>query len=161
MFKNPILAKRLETLEKVHKMKEKRLTSPKMEDYLEVIYELLKEKGYVKSKDISRILNVKASTVTIMLKTLAEKKLINYEKYGGITLTEEGVKKAEEISRKHKIIIDFLLLLGIDEKQANLEAEGIEHIISDETLRKIEKLYNLIKEDEVIERKIKEKLYNV
>jgi Mn-dependent DtxR family transcriptional regulator len=155
------LIKRLETLEKVHKMKEKRLTSPKMEDYLEVIYELLKEKGYVKSKDISRILNVKASTVTIMLKTLAEKKLINYEKYGGITLTEEGVKKAEEISRKHKIIIDFLLLLGIDEKQANLEAEGIEHIISDETLRKIEKLYNLIKEDEVIERKIKEKLYNV
>ena len=132
-----------------------------MEDYLEVIYELLKEKGYVKSKDISRILNVKASTVTIMLKTLAEKKLINYEKYGGITLTEEGVKKAEEISKKHKIIIDFLLLLGIDEKQANLEAEGIEHIISDETLRKIEKLYNLIKEDEVIERKIKEKLYNV
>jgi Mn-dependent DtxR family transcriptional regulator len=142
-------------------MKEKRSTSPKMEDYLEVIYELLKEKGYVKSKDISRILNVKASTVTIMLKTLAEKKLINYEKYGGITLTEEGVKKAEEISKKHKIIIDFLLLLGIDEKQANLEAEGIEHIISDETLRKIEKLYNLIKEDEVIERKIKEKLYNV
>jgi Mn-dependent DtxR family transcriptional regulator len=155
------LIKRLETLEKVHKMKEKRLTSPKMEDYLEVIYELLKEKGYVKSKDISRILNVKASTVTIMLKTLAEKKLINYEKYGGITLTEEGVKKAEEISKKHKIIIDFLLLLGIDEKQANLEAEGIEHIISDETLRKIEKLYNLIKEDEEIERKIKEKLYNV
>jgi Mn-dependent DtxR family transcriptional regulator len=155
------LIKRLETLEKVHKMKEKRLTSPKMEDYLEVIYELLKEKGYVKSKDISKILNVKASTVTIMLKTLAEKKLINYEKYGGITLTEEGVKKAEEISKKHKIIIDFLLLLGIDEKQANLEAEGIEHIISDETLRKIEKLYNLIKEDEVIERKIKEKLYNV
>jgi len=155
------LIKRLETLEKVHKMKEKRLTSPKMEDYLEVIYELLKEKGYVKSKDISRILNVKASTVTIMLKALAEKKLINYEKYGGITLTEEGIKKAEEISRKHKIIIDFLLLLGIDEKQANLEAEGIEHIISDETLRKIEKLYNLIKEDEVIERKIKEKLYNV
>jgi Mn-dependent DtxR family transcriptional regulator len=155
------LIKRLETLEKVHKMKEKRLTSPKMEDYLEVIYELLKEKGYVKSKDISRILNVKASTVTIMLKALAEKKLINYEKYGGITLTEEGIKKAEEISRKHKIIIDFLLLLGIDENQANLEAEGIEHIISDETLRKIEKLYNLIKEDEVIERKIKEKLYNV
>jgi Mn-dependent DtxR family transcriptional regulator len=155
------LIKRLETLEKVHKMKEKRLTSPKMEDYLEVIYELLKEKGYVKSKDISRVLNVKASTVTIMLKTLAEKKLINYEKYGGITLTEKGVKKAEEISRKHKIIIDFLLLLGIDEKQANLEAEGIEHIISDETLRKIEKLYNLIKEDEEIERKIKEKLYNV
>jgi Mn-dependent DtxR family transcriptional regulator len=155
------LIKRLETLEKVHKMKEKRLTSPKMEDYLEVIYELLKEKGYVKSKDISRILNVKASTVTIMLKALAEKKLINYEKYGGITLTEEGIKKAEEISRKHKIIIDFLLLLGIDEKQANLEAEGIEHIISDETLRKIEKLYNLIKEDEEIERKIKEKLYNV
>ena len=132
-----------------------------MEDYLEVIYELLKEKGYVKSKDISRILNVKASTVTIMLKALAEKKLINYEKYGGITLTEEGIKKAEEISRKHKIIIYFLLLLGIDEKQANLEAEGIEHIISDETLRKIEKLYNLIKEDEEIERKIKEKLYNV
>ncbi len=155
------MIKRLEILEKVHKIKEKRLTSPKMEDYLEVIYELLKEKGYVKSKDISRILNVKASTVTIMLKALAEKKLINYEKYGGITLTEEGIKKAEEISRKHKIIIDFLLLLGVDEKQANLEAEGIEHIISDETLRKIEKLYNLIKEDEEIERKIKEKLYNV
>jgi Mn-dependent transcriptional regulator len=153
------LIKRLEILEKVHKIKKiERHTSPKVEDYLEVIFELIKEKGYAKAKDISRILNVKASTVTSMLRNLAEKRLINYEKYGGITLTEEGLKKAEEISRKHQVIINFLLLLNINEEKANLEAEGIEHVISDETLRKIEILYNIIKENSDTENKIREKL---
>ncbi len=150
------MSTKIEILEKIHKIKETRIASPKEEDYLEVIYELTKEKGYVKPKDISKILNVKAGTVTKMLQTLSEKKFINYEKYGGISLTEIGKKIAEEIDKKHAIIKDLLMLLNVDSNVANFEAEGIEHIISDSTLLKIKKLYDFIKSNKELERKIKE-----
>jgi len=150
------LSSKIKILERIHKMKEERLASAKEEDYLEVIYELSKEKGYVKPKDISRILNVKAGTVTKMLQTLSEKKFINYEKYGGITLTETGKKIAEEIDKKHSIIRDFLTLLKVDSNRANLEAEGIEHVISEDTLLRIKKLNDFIKGNKEIENKLRE-----
>jgi len=110
----------------------------------------------VKPKDISRILNVRAGTVTKMLQTLSEKKFINYEKYGGITLTETGKKIAEEIDKKHSIIRDFLTLLKVDSNRANLEAEGIEHVISEDTLLRIKKLNDFIKGNKEIENKLRE-----
>lgn len=145
---------KIEILEKINKIKRRKIASAKEEDYLEIIYELAKAKGYVKSKDISRILNVKASSVTKMLKKLASKGMINYEKYGGISLTEKGAKMAEQIIERHKILIDFLTLLNVNEKIANMEAEGIEHIISDDTLRKIHLLYEFINNNEKIKREL-------
>lgn len=150
------LSSKIEILERIHKIKEERIASPKEEDYLEVIYELSKEKGYVKPKDISRILNVKAGTVTKMLQTLSEKKFINYEKYGGITLTETGKKIAEEIDKKHSIIREFLVLLNVDSSKANFEAEGIEHVVSEDTLNRIRKLNEFIKVNKEFERRLRE-----
>jgi len=141
---------KIEILERINKIKKKKIASSKEEDYLEVIYELVNAKGFAKPRDISKILNVKASSVTKMLQRLAEKNLINYEKYGGISLTMEGMKVAKEIIEKHKKIIDFLMFLGIDEKLANLEAEGLEHVISEETLKRIHALYSFIKNNEKI-----------
>lgn len=154
------MSNKIKILEKINRLKRKKLISAKEEDYLEVILELQKSKGYAKQRDISKILNVKASSVTVMLKKLAEKSLIEYEKYGGIHLTSKGNKVAEEITRKHKIILDFLLLLGVDEKYANLEAEGIEHIISEDTLNKIDKLLKFIEQNENLKKELKDYLKN-
>lgn len=147
---------KIEILEKINKIKEAKIASAKEEDYLEVIYELMKAKGYAKPRDISKILNVKASSVTKMLKKLASKEMINYEKYGGVTLTNKGIKLAQNIIEKHKKLIDFLMLLGVDEKNANIEAESLEHVISEETLKKLYSLYKFIMENE----SIKEELIN-
>jgi len=139
---------RLKLLESIHKKKIKRLTSQKEEDYLEVIYELIKWKGYAKVKDIAKILNVKSSTVSKMLNVLSQKNLVVYEKYGGIVLTENGIKVAEEIIKKHKIIFDFLILLKVNSEEANIEAETIEHVISENTINKIGKLHEIIIKNE-------------
>jgi DtxR family Mn-dependent transcriptional regulator len=143
---------KIEILEKINKIKKTKIASAKEEDYLEVIYELMKAKGYAKQRDISKILNVKASSVTKMLKKLASKEMINYEKYGGVSLTNKGMKVAQDIIEKHKKLIDFLMLLGVDEKSANIEAESLEHVISEETLKKLYLLYKFIMENESIKK---------
>ncbi len=147
---------KIEILEKINKIKKYKIASAKEEDYLEVIYELTKIKGYVKAKDISRILNVKASSVTKMLKKLSKKELVQYERYGGISLTEKGKAIAEKMIEKHKILLDFLIFLGVEDKTANMEAEGIEHVISEETLEKIRNLYEFISKNESIKKSLNE-----
>jgi len=151
---------KIEILERIHKIKSKKIASSKEEDYLEVIYELVNSKGFAKPRDISRILNVRAPSVTKMLQRLAEKNLINYERYGGVSLTDEGKRVAKDIIGKHKKIIDFLMFLGIDEKVANLEAEGIEHVISEETLNRIHELYKFINDDQELRKRFSVHLKN-
>jgi Mn-dependent DtxR family transcriptional regulator len=72
----------------------------RMEDYLEVIYELIKQKGYATAVDISESLNVSSPSVTKMLQRLDESKYLRYEKYRGINLTNEGTAVAENIREK-------------------------------------------------------------
>ncbi len=69
--------------------------TPTMEDYIEVIYSLVKNKGYARSADIAEKLEVYPSTVTKMLKKLDVEGYIVYEKYRGIALTEQGEKMGE------------------------------------------------------------------
>ena len=74
--------------------------SQSLEDYLEIIYNKIKENSSVKAIDISRQLNVSRASVTEALNKLAEKGYINYEKYGEIIINELGIKKAKEIVSK-------------------------------------------------------------
>jgi Mn-dependent DtxR family transcriptional regulator len=67
----------------------------RMEDYLEVIYELIKQKGYATMVDISNYLNVSSPSVTKMMQRLDESGYLDYEKYRGIRLTDDGIKIAE------------------------------------------------------------------
>ena len=71
----------------------------RMEDYLEVIYELIQKKGYATAIDISESLNVSSPSVTKMLQRLEENKYLRYERYRGISLTNEGVSMAEKFMR--------------------------------------------------------------
>jgi|SRR4051794_3242510 Mn-dependent DtxR family transcriptional regulator len=116
-----------------------------MEDYLEVIYELIRQKGYATAVDISESLNVSSPSVTKMLQRLDENKYLRYEKYRGINLTHEGIVVAENIRQKHGLLAEFLKMIGVDENIANLDAEGIEHHIHPETLKKLEVFVNNVK----------------
>jgi Mn-dependent DtxR family transcriptional regulator len=117
--------------------KDKEQQTDRMEDYLEVIYELIKKKGYATQTDISESLNVSLPGVTRMLHRLDESNYLKYEKYRGISLTEEGIEVAKNIHEKHTILSEFFRMIGVDEDIANIDAEGIEHHIHAQTLKKL------------------------
>lgn len=116
-----------------------------MEDYLEVIAELVEMKGYATTLDISRYLNVSAPSVTKMLKRLDENGFLEYEKYHGINLTEKGSNIAETIRQKHGILLEFFEILGIGHDTANQDAEGIEHHLNPKTIKQLRKFITFLK----------------
>ena len=110
------------------------MTTRNMEDYLEAIWNLKDEKGYVKAKDIADKLEVTRPSVSEMIKKLSEKKYIIYEKYGGIIFTGKGKKLAQEIKKRHTLLTEFLNIIGVDEQNAQTDACKLEHDVSPETI---------------------------
>ena len=108
--------------------------TPRNEDYVEIIYELIKEKGYAKPVDIARHLHVRPPTVTGMLARLDSEQLIHHEKYGGISLTEKGESMARSLGQRHALLVNFLKLFGVEETTAQKDTEGLEHYIDMRTL---------------------------
>lgn len=121
-----------------------------VEDYLEIILRLIKDKGYARVVDIAQELGIAQPSVSNMIRRLNEKKLINYEKYRGMTLTEEGMKVAQRIEKRHQILQEFLDLLGIPDDVAYQDLEGMEHHISSQTLRGIEQLIQELHADDAM-----------
>ena len=114
-----------------------------MEDYLEVILNLQQEQRVARVKDIAHKLNVKMPSVTGAMKGLAEKGLVNYERYSYLTLTEAGEKIAREIGDRHKTFYSFLTeVLHLDHKTAELDACRLEHVTSRKTFEKIKEFTN-------------------
>jgi Mn-dependent DtxR family transcriptional regulator len=111
-----------------------------VEDYVEVIYELILEKGYARIIDIGAHLHVSSPTATKMIQKLAEDGLVVYERYRGIALTSEGTELAKKVRHRHGILTSFLRLMGVDEATAHRETEGIEHHLEAATLRAIAEL---------------------
>lgn len=110
--------------------------SASLEDYLETIYEIFEEKQGVKAIEISRRLGVGRSSVTDALKTLADKKLVNYGRYDVISLTKEGEKIAREVIVKHSVLYDFFInVLQLAPDEADKNACRIEHVISEEAFK--------------------------
>ncbi len=105
-----------------------------MEDYLEVVYELIQKKGYARSADIAQLLGVRSASVTVMLQRLHAKGFIVYERYRGLTLTSSGERLARSVQQRHLVILKFLQILGIEEKTAKADAEGIEHHVHKATV---------------------------
>ncbi len=124
--------------------------APRLEDYLETIYLLEKENKVARVKEIAKARNVKMPTVTEVLKRLSEKGFIKYEPYGYVSTTEKGKNYAEELYRKHRILIKFFKsVLGLPPEDAEREGCLIEHHLSDETVRRIEKLMEILKEKKI------------
>jgi len=127
------------------KTKNKPIT-PKMEDYLEAIVALEKEKKAVRVKDIASKMGVSMPTVTSMLKNLSKIDLVEYEKYEYIELTDKGREIGKEIQRRHRALKKFLHeILGIDAIVAESEACKMEHAVSTSTLDRFVDFMNFIK----------------
>jgi len=141
-MKNKI-SRRLDSIKAAHES-EKAISS-RVEDYLEVISELVDMKGYAATLDISRYMNVSAPSVTKMLKKLGADGYLIYEKYYGINLTGEGQRIADIIKQKHGILLEFFEILGIGKDIANQDAEGIEHYLNPKTIRQIRKFVTFFK----------------
>lgn len=116
-----------------------------MEDYLEVISELVELKGYATTLDISRYMDVSAPSVTKMLQRLDENGFLEYEKYHGINLTTKGAQIAENIRQKHGILLEFFEILGIGHDAANQDAEGVEHHLNPKTIKQLRKFITFLK----------------
>ena len=115
-------------------------SSSTVEDYLERILELINSKGYARVVDIASRLKISQASVTNMVQRLDAEGLLKYEKYRGLVLTSAGARLARKIARRHRLLTDFLKLLGVDEQVIHHDVEGMEHHISTSTLRAIERL---------------------
>lgn len=145
---------RLESIKTAHHFKPKART-PRMEDYLEVIYELIEHKGYATTGDISTYLNVSSPSVTKMMQRLRDTDHLVYERYKGIRLTDKGMDVARGIRQRHGILTEFLIMLGVDEEAAHRDAEGIEHYLEPKTLERLERFVRIIKNNPEMLKKIK------
>ena len=106
-----------------------------LEDYVEAIQEISEIKGDVKNADLSIHFGVSQATINKNLKRLISSKLASSEPYRSIFLTDEGKKLAAISKEKHEIVYQFLIKLGVSKKVAQYDSEGIEHHVSDETLK--------------------------
>ena len=115
------------------------MNSQSEEDYLKALYHLEMEFDSVSTNSIADYLDMKPSSVTDMLKKLAEKKFINYQKYKGTSLTKKGRLIALSIIRKHRLWETFLVeKLGFGWDQVHIIAEQLEHIKSEELIENLD-----------------------
>ena len=141
----------LEILKEGHGKKERNKIPEK---YLEAIYEITVVKDNVRPIDIARILNVKPSTVKKVISGLVKKGYVNYVPYKQLLLTKTGKKYVLKLKERHTTLAKFFQLVGLDKKISEVEAERIEHLLSDKTTILFKTLVNFLLENEEIRRKI-------
>lgn len=105
------------------------------EDYVELIADLIDDKGEARGNDVAIRMGVANATVVKMLKKLVDRGLVTQEPYREIMLTGEGWEMAVNGRKRHSIVENFLLALGVSSETARIDSEGIEHHVSNETLK--------------------------
>jgi DtxR family transcriptional regulator, manganese transport regulator len=105
------------------------------EDYVELIADLLATSGEARPTDVARRLGVSHPTAINTISRLKREGLATGRPYRGIFLTEEGRKLATRVRARHRLVVDVLLALGVPTEAAEADAEGIEHYVSESTLR--------------------------
>lgn len=112
--------------------------SQSLEDYLEMIHVLRVEGKVARVKDIADALSVKMPSVAKAIAELKKLGLVTQEPYAGVELTKEGEVMAASILNRHVLLKSFLMRFGVSEEVADKDACCMEHILSAETLSKIE-----------------------
>lgn len=105
-----------------------------VEDYVELIADLIEDGNEARQVDIAARLGVAQPTVAKMLARLATEGLVSRRRYRGVFLTEAGLAVANESRARHQTVEAFLRSLGVSAETARIDAEGIEHHVSAETL---------------------------
>ncbi len=110
------------------------------EDYVEAVAHLIDDRGEARVRDLAQMMGVSHVTVSRIVARLVDEGLMRTEPYQPITLTEPGRRLAEESLERHRIVLAFLRAIGVSEAQAEIDAEGIEHHVSEQTIRAMEAL---------------------
>lgn len=113
-----------------------------IEDYVELIADLLDEGQEARQVDLAERLGVSQPTVAKMLVRLTADGLVARKPYRGVFLTGEGREMAEAVRSRHRIVEAFLLSLGVSQENARIDAEGLEHYVSAETLDAFQRAMN-------------------
>lgn len=110
------------------------------EDYVEAIAEAISENGICRAVDLVRHFDVTHATVSNTIGRLQRVGLVVTEPYQPITLTPKGKRMATRARNRHEVVRTFLLKMGVSETTATVDSEGIEHHVSDETLRAMKRV---------------------
>ena len=139
--------------------------SSSLEDYVEVISEIIEENGHAHTKDIADRLGVKMPSATKALQNLSEKKLIVYQPHSPVELTPEGAAIGAVLRRRHRSLKKFFIdIIRLDEEHANRVACDIEHVIGEKTTSRLAFLAEIIADDpscENLRRIIDEKMSKI
>lgn len=109
------------------------------EDYVELIADLIEAQGEARVVDLSERFGISHATVNKVIMRLKKEGLVNAQPYRSIFLTKKGKELAQACKQRHIIVYEFLRSLGVSEKTAEMDAEGVEHHVSQETLRAFQK----------------------
>lgn len=105
-----------------------------IEDYVELIADLLATYGEARPTDVARRLGVSHATAIKAIARLKREELATSKPYRGVFLTEAGHALAGRVRTRHRLVVDLLLAVGVPREAAELDAEGLEHHVSDVTL---------------------------
>ncbi|NIP67383.1 metal-dependent transcriptional regulator [Candidatus Bathyarchaeota archaeon] len=114
------------------------------EDYLRGLYRIVEQKGYARIKDVAKELGVQPSSAVEMMKKLDSKGLVDYEKYGGVTLTGEGEEIAKAVRKRHKTFRKFLEIILVPREIAAKDAHVLEHRLDPKTILQFTRFVDFI-----------------
>ncbi|MCB1652230.1 MAG: manganese-binding transcriptional regulator MntR [Alphaproteobacteria bacterium] len=109
------------------------------EDYVELIADLIEARGEARVVDLAERFGVSHATVNKVIGRLKKEGLVISQPYRSLFLSKDGEALAQKCKQRHIIVLNFLKALGVSEKTAEMDAEGVEHHVSEETLKAFQK----------------------
>lgn len=128
------------------------------EDCLEQIHNLIEGKGYARVVDIAANLGISQASVTAMIQKLGTEGFVVYERYRGVTLTEQGRAIGQAIARRHEVLTRLLASFGLDPDTVHRDVEGMEHHMSRQTLQVITLILEELEGNADLLRKLKRRM---
>ena len=125
------------------------------EDYLEAMYILKRQKGYVRNFLLCNYLNYSKASVSVAIRGLVAEGYVIKDEHGYVELTAEGKKIAKKVYARHLLLEEFLELIGVSPETANHDACRMEHTISEESYKKIQDLVRKMKEENTLNEEMK------
>jgi DtxR family transcriptional regulator, manganese transport regulator len=129
----PVLPSEADQAERFGKARSAQATAI-LEDYVELIDDLLRSEGEARPTDIARRLGVSHATAIKSIARLKREGLATSKLYRGVFLTPAGAALAAKVRARHRLVVDLLIAVGVPQHCAELDAEGIEHHVSDVAL---------------------------
>ncbi|MDP7265021.1 MAG: metal-dependent transcriptional regulator [Candidatus Thermoplasmatota archaeon] len=117
-----------------------------VEEYVETIFVLEKKEGAAHTGKIAEVMGVKPPSVTEMLQKLQESGFVKYKPFIGANLTSSGKNKARKLMDRHRVIADFIEILGVDRELAEIDACQLEHHVSETTMQRLEKFVEFVRD---------------